>query len=208
MTDTPATPFTAARALHPAVLREGGRVRAAEVGAEDGSALQRLVELGLPVPQLVDGSYSAMDPRAVDCAAGATGLGCAIRVLDRPFTRFLVFDPTVAVIPAAPDNTVVALVEAPRCRPTRSGSSNNSGSRRRLWIGLPRRPLRWSPPPTSRSVGCSPAASRSGRAADRTGLSERTVAGHIARLRELYDAETLFRSGRRMRGSRTGESGG
>ncbi|MFD5432482.1 hypothetical protein ACFWJ4_09955 [Kitasatospora sp. NPDC127067] len=63
MTDTPATPLTAARALHLAVLREGGRVRAAEVGAEDGSALRRLVELGLPVPQLVDGSDSAVDPR-------------------------------------------------------------------------------------------------------------------------------------------------
>ncbi|MEU3559330.1 hypothetical protein [Kitasatospora sp. NPDC006786] len=65
MTDTPATPLAAARALHLAVLREGGRVRSAEVGGEDGSALLRLVELGLPVPQLVDGSDSAVDPRAV-----------------------------------------------------------------------------------------------------------------------------------------------
>jgi uncharacterized protein YciI len=40
------------------------------------------------------------------------------------------------------------------------------------------------------------------------GLSERTVAGHIDRLRELYDAETLFQLGRQMRGARTGESGG
>ncbi|WP_158707014.1 MULTISPECIES: helix-turn-helix domain-containing protein [Streptomyces] len=44
--------------------------------------------------------------------------------------------------------------------------------------------------------------------AGRMGLSERTVAGHIARLRELYDAQTLFQPGRRMRGARTGESGG
>ncbi|MFF3074084.1 hypothetical protein [Kitasatospora sp. NPDC057936] len=44
--------------------------------------------------------------------------------------------------------------------------------------------------------------------AGRMGSSERTVAGHIARLRELYDAETLFQLGRQMRGSRTGESGG
>ncbi|MFI9360231.1 LuxR C-terminal-related transcriptional regulator [Kitasatospora sp. NPDC053057] len=44
--------------------------------------------------------------------------------------------------------------------------------------------------------------------AGRMGLSERTVAGHIARLREVYDAETLCRLGRQMRGARTGESGG
>ncbi|MFD5462997.1 LuxR C-terminal-related transcriptional regulator [Kitasatospora sp. NPDC127059] len=44
--------------------------------------------------------------------------------------------------------------------------------------------------------------------ASRTGLSERTVAGHIARLRDVYDAETLFQLGRQKRGARTGESGG
>ncbi|MGW7447849.1 hypothetical protein [Kitasatospora sp. NPDC054795] len=65
MTDTPATPPAAARGLHLAVLHEGGRVRAAEGGAEDGPVLRRPVELGLPVAQLVDGSYSAVDPRAV-----------------------------------------------------------------------------------------------------------------------------------------------
>ncbi|MEE1788187.1 LuxR C-terminal-related transcriptional regulator [Streptomyces sp. SP17BM10] len=44
--------------------------------------------------------------------------------------------------------------------------------------------------------------------ASRMGLSERTVAAHIARLRDLYDAETPFQLGRQMRGSRTGGSGG
>ncbi|MFF9642679.1 helix-turn-helix transcriptional regulator [Kitasatospora aureofaciens] len=44
--------------------------------------------------------------------------------------------------------------------------------------------------------------------ASRMGVSERTVAGHIARLREVYDAETLFQLGWQMRGARTGESGG
>ncbi|GHF28964.1 hypothetical protein GCM10018790_03020 [Kitasatospora xanthocidica] len=38
--------------------------------------------------------------------------------------------------------------------------------------------------------------------ATRLGLSERTVAGHIARLREQYDAETLFQLGWQMRGAR------
>ncbi|MFF7994123.1 helix-turn-helix domain-containing protein [Kitasatospora xanthocidica] len=38
--------------------------------------------------------------------------------------------------------------------------------------------------------------------ATRMGLSERTVAGHIARLRGQYDAETLFQLGWQMRGAR------
>ncbi|MFE4975398.1 hypothetical protein ACFRAR_25255 [Kitasatospora sp. NPDC056651] len=37
--------------------------------------------------------------------------------------------------------------------------------------------------------------------ASRLGLSERTGAGHIARLRESYDAETLFQLGWQMRGA-------
>ncbi|MFJ9772770.1 hypothetical protein ACIRVF_16270 [Kitasatospora sp. NPDC101157] len=37
---------------------------------------------------------------------------------------------------------------------------------------------------------------------------ERTVAGHIARLRELYEAEALFQPGRQVRGARAGEPGG
>ncbi|MEV7597601.1 LuxR C-terminal-related transcriptional regulator [Kitasatospora sp. NPDC089797] len=38
--------------------------------------------------------------------------------------------------------------------------------------------------------------------AARLNVSERTVAGHIARLRELHDAETLFQLGWQMRGAR------
>ena len=38
--------------------------------------------------------------------------------------------------------------------------------------------------------------------ATRLGLSERTVAGHISRLREKYGAQTLFQLGWLMRGSR------
>ncbi|MDH6703578.1 DNA-binding NarL/FixJ family response regulator [Kitasatospora sp. MAA19] len=38
--------------------------------------------------------------------------------------------------------------------------------------------------------------------ATRLGLSERTVAAHIARLRHHYGAHTLFQLGRQMRGDR------
>ncbi|MFF4923798.1 helix-turn-helix domain-containing protein [Kitasatospora sp. NPDC001261] len=285
MTDTPATPLSAAlpdaaaRALYLAVLREGGRVRAAEVGEEDGPALRRLVELGLLVPQLQDAAYSAVDPRAaterigteirrqsarllveaeqlpelmgeltraydatpkrrsgpagvryltakedirhelellaqefpdetmtaqpggprpaellpdsldrarrvherggtvrslyeasarldpptVRFAAEVALLGCTTRILAVPFTRFLVFDRTVAVIPAAGS----------------ADSPSHQQIARLLAQGL-----------TQRAI------------ATRLGLGERTVAGHIARLREQYDAETLFQLGWQMRGER------
>ncbi|MFG2694664.1 hypothetical protein [Kitasatospora sp. NPDC048407] len=35
----------------------------------------------------------------------------------------------------------------------------------------------------------------------RLGPSERTVAAHVARLRDLYDAETLFELGLQLRGA-------
>ncbi|MFJ9445882.1 helix-turn-helix domain-containing protein [Kitasatospora sp. NPDC101235] len=330
MTDTPATRLSAtlqdaaARALYLAVLREGGRVRAAEVGAQDEPALRQLVDLGLLVPQLMDGSYSAVDPRAVGrrigtdlrrtgtrllveadqvpdllrelthaydtapqretgragtriitgkseirhrleqlththpdesltaqpgagrsadvlaesltrtrrylerggtmrClfeatartdapavgyAADATRLGCAIRVLEHPFKRFLVFDRTVAVIPAAPDYTSAAVVDDP------STVAFVVDTFEQLWQRA--EGVNWASPaagstepPSRRQIARLLAQGLTQRAiATRMGLGERTVAAHIARLREQYDAETLFQLGWQMRGARTGESGG
>ncbi|MFH9349229.1 hypothetical protein [Kitasatospora sp. NPDC017646] len=59
-----------------------------------------------------------------------------------------------------------------------------------------------------REVVCSPRGLTRRAIASGMGLGERTVAGHIARLREMYDAETLVQLGWQMRGARTGESGG
>ncbi|WP_406201487.1 LuxR family transcriptional regulator [Kitasatospora sp. NBC_01560] len=316
-----ALPDAAARELYLAVLREGGRIRLAEVAPGDAAALQRLVELGFLVPQLIDASYSAVDPRSVverigadirlmsarllveaeqlpgllddltraydtaprrsegpsgvryladmaqirheierlsqayraegltaqpggarppellpdsldrarrylerggamrtlyepaarwdgptvEYAAEATRLGSTIRVLAVPFRRMLIFDRTVAVIPAAADNSSAALVEDPATvaflvdvfeqhwqqaegvnwAALLTGSAESSVHEqvgRLLAQGL-----------TQRVV------------AGRLGLSERTVAGHIARLRELYDADTLFQLGWQMRGIRPGE---
>ncbi|MEV7597602.1 LuxR family transcriptional regulator [Kitasatospora sp. NPDC089797] len=230
MTDHGITlPDAAAHELYRAILREGGRIRAADIGPADREALDRLIEFGLLVPQVVDSSYSAVDPRSVaerigadlrrtgarllveadripdqlreltraydtaprrepgrggarvitgkaairheveqltqefpsesltaqpgaardagqleeslvrtrrylerggtmrclferaarsdtpsvSYAAGAVRLGCAVRDLDRPFKRFLVFDRTVAVIPADPDLNSAAIVDDP-----------------------------------------------------------------------------------------------
>ncbi|MFE7633120.1 helix-turn-helix domain-containing protein [Kitasatospora sp. NPDC057518] len=324
MTDTPATPLSAAlpdaaaRALYLAVLREGGRVRSAEVGAEDGPALRRLVELGLLVPQLQDAAYSAVDPRAaterigteirrqsarllveaeqlpelmgeltraydatpkrrsgtagvryltakedirhelellaqefpdetmtaqpggprpaellpdsldrarrvherggtvrslyeasarldpptVRFAAEVALLGCTTRILAVPFTRFLVFDRTVAVIPAAPDHTSAAVVDDPAM------VSFVVDTFEQLWQRA--EGVNWAAlaagsadSPSHQQIARLLAQGLTQRAiATRLGLGERTVAGHIARLREQYDAETLFQLGWQMRGER------
>ncbi|MFD5462996.1 helix-turn-helix domain-containing protein [Kitasatospora sp. NPDC127059] len=318
MADPAALPDPTARELYLAILREGGRVRAADIGPADREALGQLVELGLLVPQLVDNAYSAVDPRsvaerisadirracarllaeadqipgqlrdltraydtaprrdpgrssariitdkaeirheveqltrefasealsaqpgvsrdagqlaeslvrtrrylerggairclfergartdapAVAYAAAATRLGCGIRVLDRPFKRFMVFDRTVAVIPAAPDNSSAAIVDDP---PTVAFIVD---AFEQLWHQSDA--VNWdsmtegSPDPDTRDqIARLLARGLTQRAvATRLGLSERTVASHIARLRELYDAETLFQLGWQMGGAR------
>ncbi|MFD8750539.1 helix-turn-helix domain-containing protein [Kitasatospora sp. NPDC059577] len=324
MTDTTSTllsaalPDPAARALYLAVLREGGRVRAAEVGPDDGPALRRLVELGLLVPQLQDAAYSAVDPRGaterigtairlqsarllteaerlpdllgeltraydatpkrrraatgaryltakedlrheleqlakefpnetmtaqpggprpaellpdsldrarrvherggtvrtlyessakldpatVRFAAEVTRLGCTTRLVDVPFQRFLVFDRTVAVIPAAADYTSAAVVDDPAM------VAFVVDTFEQLWQQA--EGVNWSA--LADGSAASTAHEQVARllargltqraVATRLGLSERTVAGHIARLREQYDAETLFQLGWQMRGER------
>ncbi|MFI6848605.1 LuxR family transcriptional regulator [Kitasatospora sp. NPDC050467] len=319
---TAALPDAAARELYRAILREGGRIRAAEVGPADAAALDRLVEVGLLVPLLMDASYSAVDPRSVtdrigvdirlmsarllreaeqlpdlmddltraydaaprrhdgpagvryladmaqirheieqlaqayraegltaqpggarpagllpdsldrsrrylerggtmrtiyepaarldgptvEYAVEATRLGCAIRVLAAPFKRMLIFDRTVAVIPAAPDNSSAAFVEDPATvaflvdvfeQHWQQADGVN-------WAGLVAGPAE---PAVHDQVGRLLSQGLTQRViAGRLGLSERTVAGHIARLRELYDAETLFQLGWQIRGARTRES--
>ncbi|MEV7186452.1 LuxR family transcriptional regulator [Kitasatospora sp. NPDC093102] len=310
-----------ARALYLAVLREGGRIRIADVSAEDAQTVQVLLDLGLLKPYVSDGSLSAVDPRSVTARIGAdmraagtrlltraaelpdlfddltaaydaaprrrdrfgttqviegmenirhrisqlseelrhealsahpggarptdaaddtvdharrfletggsirtlyesaarldastvrlaarlTDIGCHIRVVPFSFSKMMIFDRAVAVVAAAPQGASAAVIEDPAVVDFlvrtfelqwqdaegvnwAAGSSEVSAHDqvgRLLARGL-----------TQRAI------------ASRMGLSERTVAGHIARLRELYDAETLFQLGWQLRGARTGESGG
>ncbi|MFI8460388.1 LuxR C-terminal-related transcriptional regulator [Kitasatospora sp. NPDC085464] len=324
MTDAPSThlaaalPDPAARELYLAILREGGRVPIADIGAEDESALRRLVELGLLVPQLQDAAYSAVDPRVaterigtgirlesarllteaeqlpelmgeltraydatpkrrsartgvryltakedirheleqlaqefpdeimtaqpggprpaellpdsldrarriherggtvrtlyepsakldpltVRFAAEVTGLGCTTRVVSVPFKRFLVFGRTVAVIPAADDCNSAAVVDDP------ATVGFVVDTFEQLWQQA--EGVNWAAlangsatPTVHEQVARLLAQGHTQRAiATRLGLSERTVAAHIARLRELHDAETLFQLGWQMRGAR------
>ncbi|MFJ2779150.1 LuxR C-terminal-related transcriptional regulator [Kitasatospora sp. NPDC087315] len=321
---TAALPDDDARALYRAILRNGGRLRAAEVGTGEAGPLRRLVETGLVVPQLMDASYSAVDPRSVTDRIGAdirlmsarllaeaeqlpdllgdltqaydaashrgnrptgvryvsgmeqirhqvdqlalefrdeyltatpggacpvaalpdrlnhalrylehggtmravyepaarvdgptvefavevTRLGCTIRVLAAPFSRLLIFDRTVAVIPAAADNTSAAFVEDPATVAFLVGVFEQQWQQAEgvNWTALADG---GTEPLVHEQVGRLLSQGLTQRAiASRLGLSERTVAGHISRLRELYDAQTLFQLGWQMRGARTGESDG
>ncbi|KDN84069.1 LuxR C-terminal-related transcriptional regulator [Kitasatospora cheerisanensis] len=131
-------------------------------------------------------------------AAAATDWGVRVRVLDEPFTRMLIFDRRVAVIPAAADNAVAAFVEDPVVVDHLVAVFQRDFARaaRVPWHDLTGRQL----PETARRIGELLATGLTQRAvATRLGLSERTVAAHIARLRERYGAETLFQLGWLMR---------
>ncbi|MFG3225136.1 LuxR C-terminal-related transcriptional regulator [Kitasatospora sp. NPDC048194] len=316
----------AARELYRAILREGGRIRIADIPQQDAETVQALLELGLLKPYLSDGSLSAINPRSVSAriaadlrtagtrllvqaeevpdllgdltnaydaaprchdrdrtrtsrvvvgakdirhqiarlteelrsealclhpggarpaeaaddivdharryvasggalrtvygasvltdgpsvrlAARLTELGCHLRVLAVPFTKMMVLDRTVAVIPAAPDASSAAFVEDPIVVDflVRSFETHWQQAEGVNWAALTDGS---NESVTREQVGRLLARGLTQRAiASRMGLSERTVAGHIARLRESYDAETLFQLGWRMRGARTGESGG
>jgi hypothetical protein len=144
------------------------------------------------------------DEATVANARIVTAWGGRFRVLAEPFTRMLVFDRRIAVIPAAADNSTAAVVEDPAVVAFLVGVFERDWERaeRVQWAtvhqdgeGLP----------VHEQVGRLLAQGLTQRTvASRLGLSERTVAGHIARLRELYDAETLFQLGWQMRGSAAG----
>jgi len=141
---------------------------------------------------------SRSDPAVVDYAVRATGWGMRLRVLDEDFTRMLVFDRKVAIISTAADNRTAAFIEDPAV------VDHLVGVFRRDWERAERVP--WHDragdgiPPVAERIGRLLATGLTQKAiASRLGLSERTVAEHIARLRERYDAATLFQLGWLMR---------
>ncbi|MER7756423.1 helix-turn-helix transcriptional regulator [Kitasatospora sp. NPDC097643] len=322
MTDEPGPttplPDPAARELYRAILREGGRIRTAEIPAEDAEAVQSLLDLGLLKPYLSEGFLSAVNPRSVTARIGAdlrsagtrllmqaealpdllgdltaaydtaprrhdrtgttsivegkqnirhrisqlteefhqealtaqpggarpaaavddifeharrftanggvmrtlyeasakldgptvelaarmTAVGCAIRVLPFPFSHMMIFDRTIAVIPAAADSSSAAFVEdsATVAFLTEVFQRYWELAEGVNWVELGARSTEQT---IHDQIGRLLAKGLTQRTiATRLGLSERTVAAHIARLRERYDAETLFQLGWQMRGAR------
>ena len=170
--------------------------------AEGADRTRRFIEQGGEAKVIYDASARTA-PGTVEYATEATRWGMRVRVLDEPFTRMIVCDRRVAVVPAAPDNTVAAFIEDPAVVRQLVGIFERDWARaERVQWGSLRDP---GGPPAHEQVGRLLAQGLTQRAvASRLGVSERTVAGHIARLRELYDAETLFQLGWLMKGENHG----
>ncbi|MGW4802580.1 LuxR C-terminal-related transcriptional regulator [Kitasatospora sp. NPDC004272] len=136
----------------------------------------------------------------VSYAASVTRAGEGIRVLDEPFRKMLIFDRRIAIISAAPDDSSAAFVEDPAVLSTMIGLFERDWARAAIvdWHALAGRPRETGVP--SELTGLLAAGLTQKAIASRLGLSERTVAAHIARLREQHDAETLFQLGWLMRG--------
>ncbi|WP_354641490.1 LuxR C-terminal-related transcriptional regulator [Kitasatospora camelliae] len=142
------------------------------------------------------------EPGTVGYAAELSALGAHVRVLDEPFQRMIVIDRKTAVIPASDDNNRAVFISDPAAVAFLVAGFDRDWARADvvLWDQL-------DAPAVSRSVsdriGRLLAAGLTQRGvATRLGLSERTVAGHISRLRERYGAQTLFQLGWLMRGGR------
>lgn len=141
---------------------------------------------------------------AAGYAAAVTRHGGQVRVLDEPFQRMLVFDRAVAVVPASGDGGVAAVISEPATVAFLVAVFERDWARAEV--------VDWGAEPQAGTAGH--AAERVGRllangltqraVATRLGLSERTVAAHISRLRERYGAQTLFQLGWLMRGGHGG----
>ncbi|GAA1088759.1 MULTISPECIES: helix-turn-helix domain-containing protein [Kitasatospora] len=142
------------------------------------------------------------EPWTLGYAAELTEQGAGLRVLDESFERMLIIDRAVAVVPAADDYSRAAFISDPAAVAFLVKTFERDWARADV--------VQWAEVDTP-AVAAS-AANRVGRllaqgltqraVATRLGLSERTVAGHISRLRERYGAQTLFQLGWLMRGSR------
>ncbi|MFJ4185960.1 LuxR C-terminal-related transcriptional regulator [Kitasatospora sp. NPDC089509] len=142
------------------------------------------------------------EPAAIAYAEQVTQHGSQIRVLDEPFQRLIVFDRSVAVISANDDNSTAAFISDPAALTFLIGGFERDWARAdtaEAAAALGQGPARTVPDRVGRLL----ARGLTQRAvATRLGLSERTVAAHISRLRDRYGAQTLFQLGWLMRGAR------
>ncbi|MER5867410.1 LuxR C-terminal-related transcriptional regulator [Kitasatospora sp. NPDC002040] len=142
------------------------------------------------------------DPATVRYAAAIGELGMEVRVLGEPFKRMMIFDRRVAVVPAAADHSSAAFVEDPAVVGFLTGGFERDWQRAER-VKWGRTDPREVGHPIDEQVGRLLATGLTQRTiAVRLGLSERTVAGHISRLRELHSAGTLFQLGWLLRGER------
>ncbi|MFE0458102.1 LuxR C-terminal-related transcriptional regulator [Kitasatospora sp. NPDC058965] len=140
-------------------------------------------------------------PATVCYAAEVTKHGGSVRILDEPFPRTFILDRSLAVIPAVEDASTAVFVEDPAVVAHLLRVFERDWTRAET--------VRWAE--VKIAERSAPVAGRVGAllaqgltqqgVARRLGLSERTVAGHIARLRNRHGARTLFQLGWLMRGA-------
>ncbi|MFE2106696.1 LuxR C-terminal-related transcriptional regulator [Kitasatospora sp. NPDC059463] len=142
------------------------------------------------------------EPAALAYAEEVTRRGSLIRILDEPFQRLMIFDRSVAVISASDDHSTAAFISDPAAIAFIVNAFERDWSRADAtdWSAvLSQGPAHNAPDRVGRLL----ARGLTQRAvATRLGLSERTVAAHISRLRDRYGAQTLFQLGWLMRGGR------
>ncbi len=142
------------------------------------------------------------EPVTVRYAADVTRRGAQVRLLDEPFQRMLVFDRSVAVVPAAEDHSQAAFITDSATVAFLVAVFHRDWARADA-VRWDHPDLPGSAPSVAERVGRLLATGLTQRGvASRLGLSERTVAGHISRLRDRYGAQTLFQLGWLMRGGR------
>ncbi|MFJ9946457.1 LuxR C-terminal-related transcriptional regulator [Kitasatospora sp. NPDC091207] len=142
------------------------------------------------------------DPAALAYADEVTRHGSRIRILDEAFQRLFVFDRSVAVISANEDNSTAAFISDPAAIAFLVGTFERDWARADAvdWSGTVARGAAGDAPDRVGRLLAKGLTQRT--VATRLGLSERTVAAHISRLRERHGAQTLFQLGWLMRGGR------
>ncbi|MCX4747560.1 winged helix-turn-helix transcriptional regulator [Kitasatospora sp. NBC_01287] len=175
------------------MLAQPGK-RSTFVAEHAKSAARDLKERGVRMRVLYQ-PPARLDPEHRDYAACATRLGFRLRILDEPFRRALIFDREMAVVSAVEGHWTATFIEDPVLVEVVVAGFE------RDWARAER--VRWEEPVAAESDGPLVALLARGltqRAiATRLGLSERTVAAQISRLRERHDARTLFQLGWQMR---------
>ncbi|WP_157537903.1 LuxR C-terminal-related transcriptional regulator [Kitasatospora azatica] len=140
-------------------------------------------------------------PATVCYAAEVTKHGGCVRILDEPFQRTFILDRSIAVIPAVEDSSTAVFVEDPAvvAHLLRVFERDWERAESVRWAQI--RIAERSAPVAGRVGALLAQGLTQQGVARRLGISERTVAGHIARLRNRYGARTLFQLGWLMRGS-------
>ncbi|MFC8716801.1 LuxR C-terminal-related transcriptional regulator [Kitasatospora sp. NPDC057198] len=135
-----------------------------------------------------------------DYVATMSEAGERFRVLDEPFRKMLIFDRRTAIITASADDQQAMLIQDPAVLTTLVALFERDWVRAAIvdWHALAGRPRESGVPPELTDLLAAGLTQKA--IASRLGLSERTVAAHLARLREHHSAETLFQLGWSMRG--------